>query len=48
MRRRGLATEQQAETIRLREQGWSLARIGDRFDVAAGTVLNFLSKTGLQ
>ena len=48
MRRRGLAPAQQAETIRLREQGWSLARIGDRFDVDAGTVLNFLRKTGLQ
>jgi hypothetical protein len=28
--------------VRLRDQGWSLAGIGARFDVAPGTVLRYL------
>jgi DNA-directed RNA polymerase specialized sigma24 family protein len=48
MRRRGLSPEQQTDTIRLRDQGWSLARIGDRFNVDAGTVPNSLRKNGLR
>lgn len=38
MRRRGLSTEQIDDAVRLYNQGWSLARIAARMDVAAGTV----------
>jgi DNA-directed RNA polymerase specialized sigma24 family protein len=42
MRRRGLTTAQADEAVSLRGQGWSLAGIGARFDVAPGTVLRHL------
>lgn len=42
MRRRGLSLAQKEEALTLRDRGWSLARIGARFDVAPGTVLNGL------
>ncbi|MBB5153652.1 hypothetical protein [Saccharopolyspora phatthalungensis] len=38
MRRRGLSEEQIDDAVRLYNQGWSLARIAARMDVAAGTV----------
>lgn len=40
MRRRGLSLAQKEEALALRDRGWSLAKIGARFDVAPGTVLN--------
>lgn len=42
MRRRGLSLAQKEEAFALRDRGWSLARIGARFDVSAGTVRNHL------
>jgi hypothetical protein len=42
MRRRGLSLAQKGEAFALRDRGWSLTRIGARFDVAPGTVLNCL------
>jgi DNA-directed RNA polymerase specialized sigma24 family protein len=42
MRRQGLTPKQVTEATRLRGQGWSLARIGDRYGVAAGTVMRAL------
>ncbi len=42
MRRRGLSLAQKEGALTLRDRGWSLARIGARFDVAPGTVLNGL------
>ena len=38
MRRRGLSLAQKEEAFALRDRGWSLARIGARFDVSPGTV----------
>jgi len=43
MRRRGLSLAQKEEAFALRDRGWSLAQIGARFDVAAGTVRNHLA-----
>jgi DNA-binding CsgD family transcriptional regulator len=43
MRRRGLSLTQKDEAFALRDRGWSLARIGARFDVSAGTVRNHLA-----
>jgi len=43
MRRRGLSLAQNEEALALRDRGWSLAKIGARFDVSAGTVRNYLS-----
>jgi DNA-binding CsgD family transcriptional regulator len=45
-RRRGLDQEQTAEALQLYEQGWSSARLGDRFDVSADTVLTLLRRAG--
>lgn len=42
MRRRGLSLAQKKEAFALRDRGWSLARIGARFDVSVGTVRNVL------
>lgn len=42
MRRRGLSLAQKEEAFTLRDRGWSLARIGARFDVSVGTVHNVL------
>ena len=42
MRRRGLALAQKEEALTLRDRGWSLAKIGARFDVAPGTIFNCL------
>jgi DNA-binding CsgD family transcriptional regulator len=44
IRRQGLSAIQKKEAVRLREQGWTLARIGRRLNVSAGTVLNHLRK----
>lgn len=46
MRRRGLSPEQKVEAFELRDRGWSLARIGARFDVVAQTVRSALSQAG--
>lgn len=43
MRRRGLSLAQKEEAFALRHRGWSLARIGARFDVSAGTVRTHLA-----
>lgn len=42
IRRRGLSLAQKEEAFALRDRGWSLARIGARFDVAPGTVRRHL------
>jgi hypothetical protein len=42
MRRQGLSPKQVKEAARLRDQRWSLARIGNRYGVVAGTVLRAL------
>lgn len=42
MRRRGLSLAQMEEAFTLRDRGWSLAKIGARFDAAPGTILNCL------
>ena len=47
MRRRGLSLAQKEEAFALRDRGWSLARIGARFDVSAGTVRNLLHRSSL-
>ncbi len=47
MRRRGLSTEQIDDAVRLYHQGWSLARIAGRMDVAAGTVRQRLHERGV-
>lgn len=40
MRRRGLSLAQKEGSLALRDRGWSLVKIGARFDVAPGTILN--------
>jgi DNA-directed RNA polymerase specialized sigma24 family protein len=47
MRRRGLTDGQAEDAERLYHQGWSLARIGDRMDVAADTVRKRLLDRGV-
>ena len=47
MRRRGLSEEQSDEAVLLYEQGWSLAKIATRMDVAAGTVRQRLHEQGV-
>ncbi|OLT41638.1 hypothetical protein BJF85_04190 [Saccharomonospora sp. CUA-673] len=47
MRRRGLSEEQIDDAARLYQQGWSLARIAARMDVAAGTVRQRLYERGV-
>ncbi|PRW64761.1 hypothetical protein CEP50_02685 [Actinopolyspora mortivallis] len=47
MRRRGLSAEQIDDAVRLYNQGWSLARIAARMDVAAGTVRQRLHERGV-
>ena len=47
MRRRGLSEEQIDGAVRLYHQGWSLARIGGRMDVADGTVRQCLRERGV-
>ncbi|MGI8311768.1 hypothetical protein [Saccharopolyspora hattusasensis] len=47
MRRRGLAEEQIDDAVRLYNEGWSLARIAARMDVAAGTVRQRLHERGV-
>jgi len=47
MRRRGLSEEQIDDAVRLYNQGWSLARIAARMDVAAGTVRQRLHERGV-
>lgn len=42
MRRRGLSIAQKEEAFTLRDRGWSLARIGAKFDISAGAVRNHL------
>ena len=42
MRRRGLDEAQRPEVLRLRDEGWSLKRLGERFGVDASTVRNAL------
>lgn len=43
MRLRGLSLAQKEEAFALRDRGWSLARIGARFDVSPGTVRTHLA-----
>ena len=45
MRMQGLAESERAAVVRLREQGWSFARLGEHFRVDGTTVMNFLRKT---
>ncbi|MCL1837961.1 MAG: helix-turn-helix domain-containing protein [Propionibacteriaceae bacterium] len=45
MRGQGLAESQRAEVLRLRADGMSYARIGERFGVGANTVVRFLSRS---
>jgi len=47
MRRRGLSTEQIYEAVKLYEDGWSLARIGEYLSVDPTTVLNRLRERGI-
>lgn len=47
MRQRGLSEEQIDDAVRLYNQGWSLARIAARMDVAAGTVGQRLHERGV-
>jgi hypothetical protein len=47
MRRCGLSDDQVEDATRLYEQGWSLARIGDRMDVTADTVRKRLLERGV-
>jgi IS30 family transposase len=44
MRRQGIAERDRAEAARLRGQGWSYARLGERFGVDGRTVWSFLRK----
>ena len=44
MRMRGLHEEQRREVTALWEQGWSYARLGERFKVDPWTVRNFLAR----
>jgi hypothetical protein len=46
-RYRILAESDIDEARRLYEQGWSLARLGERFGVAARTVLNAFQRAGV-
>lgn len=48
MRRRGLSPAQKEEAFALRDRGWSLARIGARFDVSPGTVRNHVMRSSDQ
>ncbi|POM22789.1 Sigma-70, region 4 [Actinomadura rubteroloni] len=48
IRRHGLSPEQVDEAVRLYEKGWSLARIGERFDVSDMTVQRRLKERGMQ
>lgn len=43
----GIQLEDLPETIRLYEDGWSLARVAAKFDVSPNTVNNTLRKTGV-
>jgi hypothetical protein len=47
VRRRGLADYQIEDAERLYDQGWSLARIGDRMNVTADTVRKRLLERGV-
>jgi hypothetical protein len=47
-RQRGLTTEQVQEAIRLYGQGWSLTRIGDRFNKDHTVVRNALLRSGVR
>ena len=47
MRMRGLDDALRSEITRLRDEGWSLKRLGDRFGVDASTVRNFLLRATL-
>ena len=47
MRRCGLSGDQVEDAVRLYDQGWSLARIGERMDVAADTVRQRLLERGV-
>jgi hypothetical protein len=46
VRRGGLDREQAAEAVRLYREGWSSRRLGERFEVTAGTVLTVLRRAG--
>ena len=45
MRRQGVDESYRGEILRLREQGWSFTRLGERFGVDPGTIRNFLLRT---
>ncbi|MCL2483549.1 MAG: helix-turn-helix domain-containing protein [Propionibacteriaceae bacterium] len=47
MRMRGLDDALRSEITRLRDEDWSLKRLGDRFGVDASTVRNFLLRATL-
>ncbi len=48
IRRRGLSEDQVHRCVTLYAEGWSTARLGDRFGVTDGTVLTELRKCGVQ
>jgi len=48
MRMHGLSPEQIEEAVRLYEAGWSLARIGTKLGVDAGTVQARLRERGMR
>ncbi len=47
MRRRGLSEEQIDEAVHLYDQGWSLARVGNRMDITDETVRQPLRERGV-
>ena len=44
LRMQGLREEQRAEVTALQQQGWSYARLGERFKIDPWTVRNFLKR----
>jgi hypothetical protein len=47
LRQRGLTDEQLAESCRLYPEGWSLARLAERYDVEDMTVRRYLLLEGV-
>ena len=44
MRRQGIDASLRAEIIQLRQDGWSYARLGERYGVDPSTISNFLRR----
>jgi hypothetical protein len=47
LRRQGLHDENLAEAARLYREGWSLARLGEKYECNAETIRQFLLKHGV-